>query len=99
MMVTRCWHHTWRTLTPFSSPEEQHSLDPKGTEAKKLKYIGYFYKGDPMEDLDYPDIPPPEECSHFTGRCVDMLSRNGVDLGPHMGYIPQDAHDGDSCQL
>ena len=35
-----------------------------------------------MVDLDYPEIPPPEECSHFTGRYVDMLSRNGVDLGP-----------------
>ena len=67
---------------PFASPEEQHSLNLEETEAKKFKYIGYFYKGDPMEDLDYPDLPPPEECSHFTGRYVDMLSRNGVDLGP-----------------
>ena len=67
---------------PFTSPEEQHSLNPTGPEAKSLKYIGYFYKGDPMEDLDYPDIPPPDECSHFTGRYVDMLSRDGVDLGP-----------------
>ena len=57
-------------------------LTKKKLSARNFKYIGYFYRGDPMEDLDYPGIPPPEECSHYTGRYVDMLSRNGVDLGP-----------------
>ena len=62
--------------------DDQQSLNQEETIAKNFKCIGYFYKGDPLEDLDCPGIPPPEECSHFTGRCVDMLSRNGVDLGP-----------------
>ena len=73
---------------PFASPDEQQLLNLEETEAKNFKYIGYFYRGDPMVDLDYPEIPPPEECSHFTGHYVDMLSRNGGSSGPNMGFVP-----------
>ena len=67
---------------PFALPDEQQLLNLEETEAKNFKHIGCFCRGDPMVDLDYPEIPPPKECSHFTGHYVDMLSRNGVALGP-----------------
>ena len=69
-------------LPAYDSPEDQESLNLVETEARNFKCIGYFYRGDPMEDLDYPDFPPPEEVSHFLGRYVDMWSRTGDFLGP-----------------
>ena len=69
-------------MIPLRHQRNSIPLDLEETEVKKFKCIGHFHKGNPMEDLDCPDIPPPEECSHFTGHYIDMLSRNGVDLGP-----------------
>ena len=54
-------------LPVYDSPEDQESLNLVETEARNFKSIGYFYRGDPMEDLDYPESPPPEEVSHLLG--------------------------------
>jgi hypothetical protein len=52
---------------PLEIEEPDHTAD-----ARILKHIGHHCRGDPMEDLDFPDEPPPSDASHFAGRHMEM---------------------------
>jgi hypothetical protein len=72
-------------------PEEAHD-DPKGnnpgpkgkdpiTNTMSIKYIGNTYKGDPMENLNFPYKSPPKGESHFAGHCVETWDKSGNYIG------------------
>jgi hypothetical protein len=67
--------------TPYVEPPEIEQPDHTAN-VRILKYIRYHYRGDPVEDLDYPDESPPSDASHFSRRCVEMWDRNGNSMGP-----------------
>jgi hypothetical protein len=60
---------------PMTTDQEPSTTD------KSFKYIGNKCRGDTMENLDFPDKPPPRGESHFVGRCVPMWDNFGNYIG------------------
>jgi hypothetical protein len=57
--------------TPCTQPPEFEQEDPT-INVRCIEHIGNFHRGDPMEDLDFPDKLLPRDASHFSGCHVEM---------------------------
>jgi hypothetical protein len=66
--------------TPYVELPEVKQTDHI-VDTRILKCIRCHHRGDPMENLDYPDEPPPSDASHFSRQCVELWDRNGNSMG------------------
>ena len=91
-------HTPGESGTPHVEPLEIKQPDP-AADVRIIEHIGCHCRGDPMEDLDCPDKPPPSDVSQFSGRCVEMWDRNGNSMGLVWVTHCMAPHVGNSCKL
>jgi hypothetical protein len=79
------------TLIPEKDQDDpkRNDPDPKRKDpvanAMSIKCNGNTHKGDPMEDLNFPDKTPPGGESHFAGHCVETWDKSGDYIGESWG--------------